>query len=132
MQAPGARSPAAIARTNPASIIAPPARVDPALAGPSRTFDSSRIPRGRRPGAPDGAPGRMIPPKERPMRTRRGFLRGLAGGTAALSAFRAGSLEAMLSAGRAAAGRPAVEVAADEDWWREAQGAFTVDRSLIN
>jgi selenocysteine lyase/cysteine desulfurase len=66
------------------------------------------------------------------MRTRRGFLRGLAGGTAALSAFRAGSLEAMLSAGRAAAGRSPDEVAADEDWWREAQGAFTVDRSLIN
>jgi len=66
------------------------------------------------------------------MRTRRGFLRGLAGGTAALSAFRPGSLEAVLSAGRAAAGRSADEVASDEDWWREAQQAFTVDRSLIN
>ncbi|HVR70016.1 MAG TPA: aminotransferase class V-fold PLP-dependent enzyme [Vicinamibacteria bacterium] len=66
------------------------------------------------------------------MRTRRGFLRGLAGGAAALSAFRPGSLEAVRSAGRAAAGRSPDEVAADEDWWREAQQAFTVDRSLIN
>jgi selenocysteine lyase/cysteine desulfurase len=66
------------------------------------------------------------------MRTRRGFLRGLAGGTAAFSAFRAGSLEAVLAAGRAAAGRSADDVASDEDWWREAQQAFTVDRSLIN
>jgi selenocysteine lyase/cysteine desulfurase len=66
------------------------------------------------------------------MKTRRVFLRGLAGGTAALSAFRAGSLEAVASAGRLAAGRPIDEVAADEDWWREAQQAFTVDRSLIN
>jgi selenocysteine lyase/cysteine desulfurase len=64
--------------------------------------------------------------------TRRGFLRGLAGGTAALSSFRPGSLGAMAEAGRSASGRPAEAVAADEDWWREAQQAFTVDRSLIN
>ena len=66
------------------------------------------------------------------MSTRRGFLRGLAGGGAALSAFRPGSLEAMAESARAATGRPPGEVAADEDWWREAQQAFTVDRSLIN
>jgi selenocysteine lyase/cysteine desulfurase len=66
------------------------------------------------------------------MRTRRGFLRGLAGGATALSALRPGSLEAVISAGRAAAGRPPDMVAADEDFWREPQQAFTVDRSLIN
>jgi selenocysteine lyase/cysteine desulfurase len=66
------------------------------------------------------------------MRTRRGFLRGLAGGAAALSTFRPGSLEAIASSGRAAALRAPEDVAGDEDWWREAQQAFTVDRSLIN
>src|SRR6185503_21127791 len=43
-----------------------------------------------------------------------------------------GSLEAVLARGRDAAGRSPADVAADEDWWREAQQAFTVDRSLIN
>ena len=66
------------------------------------------------------------------MRTRRGFLRGLAGGATALSALRPGSLEAVISAGRAAAARSPHEVAGDEDFWREAQQAFTVDRSLVN
>jgi isopenicillin-N epimerase len=66
------------------------------------------------------------------MSTRRTFLRGLAGGTAALSAFREGGLARVAAAGRAASGRAPEEVAADEDFWREAQQAFTVDRSLIN
>jgi selenocysteine lyase/cysteine desulfurase len=70
--------------------------------------------------------------EERRMRTRRGFLRGLAGSAAAFSAFRPGSLEAVASAGRAAGARAPEDVAADEDFWREAQQAFTVDRSLIN
>jgi selenocysteine lyase/cysteine desulfurase len=64
--------------------------------------------------------------------TRRAFLGRLAGGSTALSAFREGSLEAVLAASHAASGRPPEEIAADEDWWREVQQAFTVDRSLIN
>ena len=66
------------------------------------------------------------------MTTRRGFLGGLARGAGALAAFRAGALGSVLAAGRAVAGRSAEEVAADEDYWRDIQQAFTVDRSLVN
>jgi isopenicillin-N epimerase len=66
------------------------------------------------------------------MRTRRAFLRGLAGGASVLASFREGGLEPILAAGRAAAGRTPADLAADEDYWREIQQAFTVDRNLIN
>ena len=36
------------------------------------------------------------------------------------------------NAARATAGRSLAEVAADEDYWREVQGAFTVNRAYIN
>ena len=64
------------------------------------------------------------------MATRRQFLGGVAG-SAAL-ALRPGTLAAVEAAGRAVASRSAEEVAADEDFWREIQQAFTVDRTLIN
>src|SRR5260370_16495646 len=63
------------------------------------------------------------------MTTRRGFLAGLARGAGALASFRAGALDSVLAAGRSASGRSPEEVAADEDYWREIQQAFTVDRS---
>ena len=66
------------------------------------------------------------------MTTRRSFLGGLARGAGALASFRAGALGSVLAAGRSVAGRAADEVAADEDYWREIQLAFTVDRSLVN
>jgi isopenicillin-N epimerase len=66
------------------------------------------------------------------MLTRRAFLRRLSTQVAALASFRAGGIERILAASRAVAGRAPEEVAADEDFWREIQQAFTVDRSLIN
>jgi isopenicillin-N epimerase len=66
------------------------------------------------------------------MTTRRRFLGGLARGAGALASFRAGAIGSVLAAGRAVAGRPPAEVAADEDYWREIQQAFTLDRGLIN
>src|SRR6185312_683108 len=66
------------------------------------------------------------------MSTRRSFLGGLARGAGVLASFRAGALGSVLAASRAVAGRPPDDVAADEDYWREIQQAFTLDRSLIN
>jgi selenocysteine lyase/cysteine desulfurase len=66
------------------------------------------------------------------MTDRRAFLRRLGAGAGVLASFREGGLEAVLAAGRTVAGRPPDEVAADEDYWREVQQAFTVDRTLIN
>ena len=66
------------------------------------------------------------------MSTRRAFLGRLAGGGAVFAAFRDGGLDAVLAASRAAAGRTPEELASDEDFWREVQQAFTVDRTLIN
>jgi selenocysteine lyase/cysteine desulfurase len=63
------------------------------------------------------------------MRTRRSFL---VAGTGALAALRAGGFDRVFAATRAASGRPLAEVAADEDYWREVQGAFTVNRAYIN
>src|SRR5437773_9939168 len=66
------------------------------------------------------------------MTTRRSFLGGLARGARALASFRAGAIGSVLAAGRSVTGRSAEDVAADEDYWREIQQAFTVDRSLVN
>jgi selenocysteine lyase/cysteine desulfurase len=64
------------------------------------------------------------------MATRRQFLGGIAGGAAL--ALRPGTLEAIQSAAGRLAARAAEDVAADEDFWREIQQAFTVDRTLVN
>jgi isopenicillin-N epimerase len=66
------------------------------------------------------------------MPARREFLRRMVTGAGALAAFREGGLETIRAAGRAAAGRTPSEIAADEDYWREIQQAFTVDRGIIN
>ena len=65
------------------------------------------------------------------MSTRRGFL-SMAAAAGALSAFRDDGLARVFAAGRAAATRSAEEVASDEDYWREIQQAFTVNRAYIN
>jgi len=64
--------------------------------------------------------------------TRRGFLTGLATGAALYTSLREDALPRVLAAGAATKGRSAAEVAQDEDYWREIQQAFTVDRTLIN
>jgi selenocysteine lyase/cysteine desulfurase len=66
------------------------------------------------------------------MASRRQFLGRIAGGAGAVLALRPGTLEAVQAAARKVAERPAGDVAADEDFWREVQQAFTVDRTLIN
>src|SRR5262245_53223157 len=65
------------------------------------------------------------------MASRRSFLRGGAAlGT--LATLRSDALERVAAAAPAVASRTPDQVAADEDYWREIQQAFTVDRSLVN
>jgi selenocysteine lyase/cysteine desulfurase len=66
------------------------------------------------------------------MASRRQFLGRIAGGAGAVLALRPGTLEAVRHASGKVAARPPDDVAADEDFWREVQQAFTVDRTLIN
>jgi isopenicillin-N epimerase len=67
------------------------------------------------------------------MLTRRTFLRSAGVASAvALARFREGGLEHILAASRAATGAAPEDLAANEDFWRDIQEAFTVDRSLIN
>ncbi|HEY3137728.1 MAG TPA: aminotransferase class V-fold PLP-dependent enzyme [Blastocatellia bacterium] len=68
------------------------------------------------------------------MFTRRNFLRSIssAAAIAGLASFREGGVERILAASRMAGGMSPDKIAADEDYWREIQQAFTVDRSLIN
>src|SRR5438128_4560666 len=67
------------------------------------------------------------------MRARRDFLRQvLPIGAATVAALKTDWLERVVSAGAAAADRPASEIAADEGYWREIQQAFTLDRTIIN
>jgi len=69
------------------------------------------------------------------MATRREFLRSLtaAGSTAALiPQFRNDGLDRVLDAVGALGDRPADDVAQDEDFWREIQMAFQLDRTMVN
>ena len=67
------------------------------------------------------------------MRSRRAFLR-LTGGAAgaAFATARYGVEEVAAFTQQAAAGRTPAQMAADEDYWREIQFAFTLDRTIIN
>jgi selenocysteine lyase/cysteine desulfurase len=66
------------------------------------------------------------------MPTRRNFIKSIAGASAgALAVYREGGIDRIRAASHSVRGRPN-EVAANEDFWREIQDAFTVDRSLIN
>ena len=66
------------------------------------------------------------------MWTRRSFLRttGVLG-TAAIT-LKAKGLEHVLAASAAFEGQSPAEVARNEDYWREIQFAFTLDRTIIN
>jgi selenocysteine lyase/cysteine desulfurase len=66
------------------------------------------------------------------MTTRRNFLGMTTGAALALAAVREGGVERVFAASRAAGDISPEKIAADEDFWREIQQAFTVDRSLIN
>jgi hypothetical protein len=56
----------------------------------------------------------------------------LTGAAALAAAFRDDALQVLHASGKAVGARSSEDVAADEDYWREIQQAFTVDRSLIN
>ncbi|MGH7530265.1 MAG: aminotransferase class V-fold PLP-dependent enzyme [Gemmatimonadales bacterium] len=66
------------------------------------------------------------------MPTRRHFVRSLFAATAALPALKSDALPRILPAVRAVDGRSPGAVAADEDFWREIQQAFDIDRGMIN
>ncbi|MEW5981871.1 MAG: aminotransferase class V-fold PLP-dependent enzyme [Acidobacteriota bacterium] len=60
------------------------------------------------------------------------FARGSAAGTAVFASFNVDALARILEASAAVDGRSPEEVARDEDYWREIQSAFTLDRTIIN
>jgi isopenicillin-N epimerase len=70
------------------------------------------------------------------MHSRRNFLshvvRGGVAGSAALAAFKSDGFLRVLEASAAVADQTPEEVAQDETYWREIQGAFTLDRSMTN
>ena len=67
------------------------------------------------------------------MLTRRGFLQSAGFGTAAIVAeFRDGGLARLEGAERLVTGAAPEDVASDENYWREIQQAFTLDRTIIN
>src|ERR1041384_8543880 len=66
---------------------------------------------------------------------RRDFVRSFLGATVgsyAIPSLRNDSLDRIFSTTSAVAGRSAESLAGDEEFWREIQQAFTVDRSIIN
>ncbi|MBI4168744.1 MAG: aminotransferase class V-fold PLP-dependent enzyme [Acidobacteria bacterium] len=67
-------------------------------------------------------------------RTRREFLRGCAGlgGAALVAPLLDDGISRVAAAAPAARGRSPESVAVDEDYWREIQQAFAVDRAIIN
>ncbi len=66
------------------------------------------------------------------MPTRRRFLRSLFAAGATLPALRNDALSRILPTLRGVDGRSAADVAQDEDFWREIQAAFDIDRGMIN
>lgn len=68
------------------------------------------------------------------MVTRRKFLRAISSVTAmsAMASFSEGGVERILAASQGVNNLSPEKIAANEDYWREIQQAFTVDRSLIN
>ncbi|MGE5803319.1 MAG: aminotransferase, partial [Gemmatimonadota bacterium] len=69
------------------------------------------------------------------MPTRRRFLGSLFASTTALptlAALKSDALARILPAARSIDGRDPADVAQDEDFWREIQQAFDIDRGMIN
>ena len=65
------------------------------------------------------------------MLTRRGFLRTTAG-VGAVAALRDGAIARVDAAARLVDGATPAQAAADENYWREIQQSFTLDRTIIN
>jgi isopenicillin-N epimerase len=67
------------------------------------------------------------------MQRRRDFLRQIVpAGAVGLATFNSDWLDRVMAATAAVADRAPAEVAADENYWREIQQAFTLDRTIIN
>ncbi len=66
------------------------------------------------------------------MPTRRRFLSSLFAAGATLPALRNDALSRILPTLHGVDGRSAADVAQDEDFWREIQAAFDIDRGMIN
>jgi selenocysteine lyase/cysteine desulfurase len=67
------------------------------------------------------------------MFTRRSFIKTIgAGSVVSAASYAEGGISRILAASRAVAEESPENVAADENFWREIQQAFTVDRTLIN
>jgi selenocysteine lyase/cysteine desulfurase len=66
------------------------------------------------------------------MRSRRAFLRLTGGAASAAFATTRYGIEEVAALTQATAGRTPQQMAADEDYWREIQFAFTLDRTIIN
>src|SRR2546422_6695881 len=66
------------------------------------------------------------------MQTRRHFLESMVTAGTATPVLRNDGLEQLRRLARRVDGRPPADVAQDEDFWREVQQAFTLDRTLIN
>ena len=66
------------------------------------------------------------------MTTRRGFVRSLFAAPAVIPALRNDGLTRLSAVMRSAGARSPLDTADDEDFWREIQNSFTVDRAIIN
>ncbi len=66
------------------------------------------------------------------MSTRRAFLSRVGAASAATVAFSDHAMDVVEAAGAAAGNAGAADMAANEDYWREIQGAFSLDRTMIN
>ena len=66
------------------------------------------------------------------MQSRRSFLGSLAASSVAAASLSEGGLDRILAATRTMNSTAPEMLASDEDFWREIQSSFTVDRSLIN
>ena len=66
------------------------------------------------------------------MTTRRGFVSSLVGAGVSLPTMHASAFRRLLEAEPIATGRPNVDVAEDETYWREIQRAFDLDRTMVN
>ncbi len=65
------------------------------------------------------------------MRTRRSFIKSISAASV-LASLSEGGLDRVMAASRAVAFEEPEKTAGDEDFWREIQQAYTVDRSIIN
>src|SRR2546422_211618 len=66
------------------------------------------------------------------MLTRRHFVESLVAAGAAIPSLKHDGVERLRRRGRGGGGRTPADLADDEDFWREVQQAFTLDRTLIN